>query len=192
MVEKAPPMGNEDDEVLQQQYLRALSSFEGIQLSQIEVRNILSNRLNYAIRTGIIILGAMAFSILILLFTLTTQVSRISDVVANMNDNFISVAKKMDKIEVHMRSMEKQVSVIAVIDENIAIMDKEMILIDEDMNGIQGAVSGIRTNLSRVRDNVGNIAVSVDQMNMELQGMTQEMHRMGKPSRSMNKMFPFP
>jgi len=192
MVEKAPPTGNEDDAVLQQQYLRALSSFEGIQLSQIEVRNILSNRLNYAIRTGIIILGAMAFSILILLFTLTTQVSRISDVVANMNDHFISVSKKMDKIKVHMNSMEKQVSLIAVIDENIAIMDKEMIYIDEDMNGIQSAVSGVRTNLSRVRDNVGNIAVSVDQMNMELQGMTQEMHRMGKPARSMNKMFPFP
>ena len=169
-----------------------MSSFEGIQLSQIEVRNILSNRLNYAIRTGIIILGAIAFSILILLFTLTTQVSRISDVVANMNEHFISVSTKMEKIKVHMNSMEEQVSLIAVIDENIASMDKEMAYMDEDMNGIQSAVSGIRTNLSRVRDNVGNIAVSVNQMNIEMQGMTQEMHRMGKPARSMNKMFPFP
>ena len=192
MVEQPPPNTRDEDAVLQQQYLRALSSFEGIQLSQIEVRNILSNRLNYAIRTGIIILGAIAFSILILLFTLTTQVSRISDVVVNMNEHFISVSTKMDRIKVHMNSMEEQVSLIAVIDENIASMDKEMTYMDEDMNGIRNAVSGIRTNLSRVRDNVGNIAVSVNQMNMEMQGMTQEIHRMGKPARSMNKMFPFP
>ena len=192
MVDQESPNAREEDAVLQQQYLRALSSFEGIQLSQIEVRNILSNRLNYAIRTGIIILGAIAFSILILLFTLTTQVSRISDVVANMNDHFISVSEKMDMIKVHMNSMEENVALIAVIDENIASMDKEMAYMDGDMNKIQGAVTGIRTNLSRVRDNVGNIAVSVDQMNMEMQGITQEMHRMGKPARSMNKMFPFP
>ena len=192
MVDQKSPYTSGEDAVLQRQYLRALSSFEGIQLSQIEVTNILSNRLNYAIRTGIIILGVIAFSILILLFTLTTQVSRISDVVANMNNHFISVSKKMDKIKFHMDSMEEQVSLIAVIDENIASMDKEMTYMDKDMNNIQSAVSGIRINLSRVRDNVGNIAVSVDQMNMEMQGMTQEMHRMGKPARSMNKMFPFP
>ena len=97
MVEKpSPPINSEDDELLQQQYLRALTSFEAMQLSQIDVRNKLANRLNNSIRAGLAILGAIAFSILILLLTLTTQLSRISDVVFNMNTHFRSVTENMD------------------------------------------------------------------------------------------------
>ncbi|MCP3869039.1 MAG: translation initiation factor 2 [Gammaproteobacteria bacterium] len=178
--------------MLQQQYLRALSSFEGIVLSQIEVKNSLGNRLNYSIRTGIIILGAIAFTILVLLYTLTTQINRISDVVYDMNTHFLSVSQKMERIKLNMESMEKQVELIAVIDGDIAIMDQEMKAINSDMNNIQHSVNGIRISLSSVHTRVGNMAVSIDQMNLEMQGMTREMHRMGKPARSMNKMFPFP
>ena len=193
MVEKqSPPINSEDDELLQQQYLRALTSFEAMQLSQIDVRNKLANRLNNSIRAGLAILGAIAFSILILLLTLTTQLSRISDVVFNMNTHFGSVTENMDRIRIHMDSMEQQVALIEAIDGHISVMDEEMISINGDMNAMQSAVGGIRGNLSGVRDRVGNIALNVDKMNMEMQAMSQEMHRMGKPARSMDKMFPFP
>ena len=62
-----------DDAILQQQYLRALSSFEGIVLSQIDVKNKLGDRLNYSIRAGLIILSVIAFSILVLLLTLSSR-----------------------------------------------------------------------------------------------------------------------
>ena len=41
-----------DDAILHQQYRRALSSFEGIILSEIELTRTLGNRLNYAIQAG--------------------------------------------------------------------------------------------------------------------------------------------
>lgn len=192
MVEKpSPPINSEDDELLQQQYLRALTSFEAMQLSQIDVRNKLANRLNNSIRAGLAILGAIAFSILILLLTLTTQLSRISDVVFNMNTHFGSVTENMDRIRIHMDSMEQQVALIEAIDGHISVMDEEMISINGDMNAMQSAVGGIRGNLSGVRDRVGNIALNVDKMNMEMQAMSQEMHRMGKPAVPWIKCFHF-
>jgi hypothetical protein len=68
--EHRPPRPAGEDAVLQQQFRRALSSFEGIILSQIDIKNRLGDRLNYSIQAGIIILGAIAVSILVLLLTL--------------------------------------------------------------------------------------------------------------------------
>ncbi|MGB8144037.1 MAG: translation initiation factor 2, partial [Chromatiaceae bacterium] len=79
-----------DDAILQQQYRRALSSFEGIILSEIELTNRLSTRLNYGIQAGTFILAAISISLSLLLFTLTSQVSRISSVVEGMKEHFIS------------------------------------------------------------------------------------------------------
>jgi uncharacterized protein YoxC len=179
------------EDVLQQQYLRALSSFEGIVLSQIDMKNRLGDRLNYSIRSGIIILGVMALSILILLLSLSSQVNRIADVVGEMNDHFHTISQKMDQVRGHMRSMEKKVALIQGMGEQVAVMDREIAGITQDMDTMQGTVNGIRGNVATVRERVTNMSLNVDLINMELQGMTQEMHRMGKPIRSMNKMFPF-
>ncbi|MBA1333343.1 translation initiation factor 2, partial [Candidatus Endoriftia persephone str. Guaymas] len=46
--------------VSDQQLVRAVTSFEAIILSQIEVKKHLVDRLNYSIRTGVIILGLIA------------------------------------------------------------------------------------------------------------------------------------
>jgi methyl-accepting chemotaxis protein len=186
------PRASNDDEVLQRQYMRALSSFEGIVLSQIEVKNKLGDRLNYSIRSGIIILGVIAFSILVLLLTLSSQINRISHVVEKMNEHFSSISVKMDQVKANMETMETRVALIEGIDGYIDVMDDEMVEIKGNMSSISSAVTGIRGNLSTVRDQVGKITLNIDQMNLEMQALTQEMHRMAKPARSMNRMFPFP
>jgi uncharacterized protein YoxC len=183
--------GTNPDEILQQQYLRALSSFEGIVLSQIDLKNKLGDRLNYSIRTGIIILGVIAISILILLLSLSSQVNRIAGVVGNMNSHFIDIAKNMNQVRSHMNSMEKKVSLMRGMGEYVASMDKEVEQIKDDMSVMKGTVAGITNNLSVVRQKVGTMSMSVDHINLELQGITQEVHRFGKPARTMNKMFPF-
>jgi methyl-accepting chemotaxis protein len=67
-----------------------------------------------------------------------------------------------------------------------------MALIAGDMTQMESTVGGITQNMTSVRDQLGAIALTIDQVNNEMQIMTHEMHRMGKPARSMNKMFPFP
>ncbi len=188
------PSGNKSsvqEDILQQQYLRALSSFEGIVLSQIDVKNRLGDRLNYSIRTGIIILGVIAISILILLLSLSSQVNRIAGVVGDINTHFSVISTNMKQIRHHMHSMEKKVALIESMSEQVAIMDQEMAGIDTDMNVMNETVKGIRENLTTVRQRVGGMTVNVDHINMELQGITHEVHRFGTPARSMNKMFPF-
>jgi len=190
--EPLAPRSADEDAILHQQYRRALSSFEGIILSQIDIKNRLGDRLNYSIQAGIIILGVIAVSMLVLLLTLSTQVNRISGVVAEMNERFISVSSQMHRIRGHMAAMEQRVALLGEIEAQTAIMDRDMRRIGADMAQMQRRVAGIDGHVAAVRDNVGNISVNMDRMNTEVQVMSIEMQRISRPARSINKMIPFP
>lgn len=181
-----------DDAILQQQYRRALSSFEGIILSEIELTNRLSTRLNYGIQAGTFILAAISISLSLLLFTLTSQVSRISSVVEGMKEHFISVSNQMHAISGHMNAIESRVALLEKVDQRTALMDGEMINILADMDQMRANVTGIDDYLATVRTHIANVSFNMDILNNEVQIMSAELGRMAKPMRNMNKMFPFP
>jgi methyl-accepting chemotaxis protein len=181
-----------EEELLQQQFLRALSSFEGIVLSQIDIKNKLGDRLNYSIRTGVIILSVIALSILVLLLTLSSQIDRISSVVAAMNIHFQEISSKMDRVRDNMVTMEQRISLLEQMDQHTRNMSAEIAMITGDMESLQGLMGTVGGHLQTVRGRVGNIAVSIDRMNAEVHGMSLEVHRMGQPARSLNKLLPFP
>ena len=185
------PNTDSDETVLQQQFVRAVRSFEAIMLSQIEIRNKLADRVNYSIRAGIIVLGFVAISILILLLTLSSQINRISAVVSEMNQDFNVVAKNMDQIKSHIGSMEKRVALLGSINGQTEVMDRGMATIASDLEAMRTAVGVISSDMTQVRGNVGNVAVSMDRMDIEVMNMAVEMHRMGGTARSINKMMPF-
>ncbi|MCP5445231.1 MAG: translation initiation factor 2 [Chromatiaceae bacterium] len=192
MVEKGSSPGSDaEDAVLQQQFVRAVTSFEAIILSQIDIKNKLADRLNYSIRAGIIILGFVAISILILLLTLSSQINRISAVVSEMNQDFFVVAGDMARINGYIASMEQRVALLDNINGQTAIMDEEMATIATDLEVMRVSVGEIGGHLNQIRGNVGNIAVSMDRMDIEVINMAHEMHRMGGSARSINKMMPF-
>ena len=186
------PRASSVDAILEQQYLRALSSFEGIVLSQIDVKNKLGDRLNYSIRAGLIILSIIAFSILVLLLTLSSQINRISNVVGSMNTHFSAVTLRMDEITAHLESMEVQVAQMGAINESTAQMRGEMQHIETITNNIDETLGSIGHQMTGSRVNVENIAVTMGAINHEVQVMSAEMHRMAKPARTLNSMFPFP
>ena len=173
-------------------FLRAATSFEAILFSQIEVKKELTQRLNYAIRVGTVILGIIAISILILLLTLSSQISRISGVVHDMNQDFSAVAGHMEQIKANITSMEQRVSLMEAITQQTAVMQQEMGSINSDMRNMVATINGIRHHVTGVRGNIDHIANTIDHMNANVQGMSHDMYRMGQPARSMNKMFPFP
>lgn len=182
---------SKDEAILQQQFRRALTSFEGIVLSQIDIKNTLADRLNYSIRAGLIILSVIAISILILLFTLSTQVQRISNVVNDINGHFGVVSEQMERIDVQFQSIEQRVALLDSMQEQTAVMDSEMGAITGDLHVIRGAVGGISHNVAGVRNNVMSISRLIDRMGLEVLNMSHDMGRISKPSRGMNKMFPF-
>lgn len=182
----------DDDAILQQKYLRALSSFEGIVLSQIDVKNKLGDRLNSSIRAGLIILSVIAFSILVLLLTLSSQINRISNVVGAMNTHFSAVSLRMDEIVLHLGSMQAQVAQLSQIDKDTATLKSEIAGINVITDDISRNIGSIGEHMSGTRSNVENIALTMNAMNVEVQAMSAEMHRMAKPARTLNRMFPFP
>ncbi|WP_241085843.1 translation initiation factor 2 [Candidatus Vondammii sp. HM_W22] len=180
------------DEITDQQFLRAVTSFEAIIVSQIQVKNKLGDRLNNAIRAGIIILGIIAVSLLILLLTLSSQIGRISNVVGAMNQDFSTVSVQMSEIDTAMISMELRMKLLEGIAGQTQVMDQEVVAITADLETMRGTMAGIKSSVKGVRGNISNIAVSIDHMNVNVQQMGYDMQRMGRSARSLNKIFPFP
>lgn len=193
MSDDPPKLGiSDDDEILDQQFMRAVSSFEGIILSQISTKNRLGARLNYTVQAGIIILGLIAVSILVLLLVLSSQINRISNVVSDMNSHFTSISAQMANMNQYVDAMGKQVALLENIDTQTAVMKHSMSSIVSDMNSMQNAVYGISGHVNGVRNNVDNISMTMNQLDVEVINMSRDIHRMGKPSRALNKIFPFP
>lgn len=190
--EQRTAKASSDEAILQEQYLRSLSSFEGILLSQMEMKSKLSDRLNYSIRAGLILLGVIAFSILVLLLTLSSQINRMTEVVVGMNSHFDDITMRMNKVTNAMDSMDKQVSLLAAIDYSTDIMEQEMGSISEHMSGMTGNVDGVRQQLAQIRGEMTTISTTVGQMNSEIGVMTLEMQHLAKPARSINRIFPLP
>ena len=182
---------SDDEAVREQQFRRAASSFEGIILSQIEMKNKLGDRLNYSIVAGLAILGLIAISIFVLLLTLSSQINRITSVVADMNTNFIQVADQMTAMKTYVSSMETRVALLNDISDNTSIMQSEMEVITDDMDNMLKRVTAISQNVHGVRTKVDSISTTVDRMDYEVVRMRNDMHDMAKPSRTFNKMFPF-
>lgn len=192
MSDKAKDFPISDDEnVREQQFRRAVSSFEGIILSQIEMKNKLADRLNYSIVAGLSILSLIAISIFILLLTLSSQINRITSVVSEMNTNFIQVADQMTAMKSYINSMETRVALLNDIRDQTSVMQSEMEVITDDMDIMLKHVSGISANVYGVRTKVDSISGTVSRMDYEVVNMRRDMHDMAKPSRTFNKMFPF-
>ena len=186
------PKASDNDAVLQQQYLRAIGSFEGIVLGQIDVKNRLGDRLNYSIRAGLVILSLVALSILILLIMLSSQVNRISDVVVGMNKHFASVSVKMDSIKDNVIAMESQIALMSDIEEYTTIMNSEMERVTDNTQAMNSSVADIYQQFSDLRGMISDISVTIHHINGEVQYINYEMDRMSEPARTMNRFIPFP
>ena len=186
------PKASDNEAVLQQQYLRAMGSFEGIILSQIEVKNKLGDRLNYSIRAGLVILGLVALSILVLLIMLSSQINRISDVVDDMNSHFTSVSSRMDDIKSSVVAMETQVALMADIEQYTTVMNHEMHFITTNTDAMEKSVAAIEDQFSDIRLQIKDISTSIGYMNSEVKVINYQMHRMAEPARTLNKFFPIP
>jgi len=186
------PKASDNEAVLQQQYLRAMGSFEGIILSQMEVKNKLGDRLNTSIRAGLVILSLVALSILVLLIMLSSQINRISDVVADMNSHFMSVSSRMEDIKSSVVAMETQVALMADIEQYTTVMNHEMHFITTNTDAMEKSVAAIEDQFGDIQHQIKDIATSIGFMNNEVQVINYQMHRMAEPARTLNKFFPIP
>jgi len=186
------PKASSDELVLQQQYLRAMSSFEGIILGQMKVKSDLSNRLNTSVKVGLVILSLVALSILVLLIMLSTQVTRISDAVGSMNSHFTSVSYKMNHIQDSVLAMETQIGLLPDIEQYTTIMNQEMLIITSNIEAMESSVDSINRQFHSMNMQIADIAQSIQHMNGEVQVINHEMNRMSEPAKTFNKFFPLP
>ena len=185
-----PDVPTPPPEVSNQQLVRAARSFEAILVSQIEIQDKLGDDLKASIRVGMIVLGLIAVSILILLLTLSSQINRISDVVSDMNTNFNSVTLHMDQLSISIDSMAQRVALLEIMHKQMEIMDVEINNMLDDILVMKSTMNNITSHVSSMRQNVTNMSISMDHVNNEVQMMSMDMSHMSQPARTINKMFP--
>jgi len=190
MIDPASDTLDAKPEISDQQLIRAARSFEAILISQIRIQDKLGDGLKANTRVGMIVLGLIAISILILLFTLSSQINRISAVVLDMNTNFNTVTLQMDQMTISIDSMAQRVALLELMDKQMEVMDSGMNNMLDDMRVMKSSMGSITTHVSSMRRNVTNMSLSMDHVNNEVQMMSLDMSHMSQPARTINKMFP--
>jgi len=190
MTDSASDTLDTEHEVSNQQLVRAARSFEAILISQIQIQDKLGDGLKANTRVGMIVLGLIAVSILILLFTLSSQINRISGVVLDMNTNFNTVTLQMDQMSISIDSMAQRVALLELMDKQMEVMNEEMNNMVDDMLVMKSNMDSITTHVSSMRQNVTNMSLSMDHVNNEVQMMSLDMGHMSQPARTLNKIFP--
>jgi len=169
----------------------AIKRFEKIMMSRIYVQQQLGDRLKLSIRTGMVVLFLLAIAMLILIVTLSIQVSRVADVAENMNHNFYAIANNMQTINRYMETMETQVAYLPKIKNKTSVMDLHMHKMNKNMSSIKTEIKQMTGQLSLVQQNMLSITTSVNKMDAEVGLINGQVHRMSKPANAVNKMFPF-
>jgi len=170
---------------------QAIIRFEKIMMSRIYVQQRLGDRLKLSIRTGMLVLFLLAIAILLLLVTLSVQISRVADVTDNMDANFLIIAKNMQVIDKYMGLMEKQVAYLPKIKGKTAIIDEQMKLMNQNLFAIKNEVQEMTGNITKVRSKMSTISITVKEMDGQVGFMSGQVHRMSKPANTINKMMPF-
>ncbi len=178
------------EEITDEHFVRAARSLEAILLSYMEIQDKLGDDLKSAIRFGMVILGLIAISILVLLLTLSSQINHISAAVGEMNKNFTSITLQMDQMSDDIDSMGKRVALLEGMDGQIDGMRRNMTHITASMKTMRATVGGISEYVGSVRKDVDAMSASIGRMDAEVQGMAREMQHMSRPARTLNKMFP--
>ena len=169
----------------------AILRFEKIMMSRIYVQQRLGDRLKLSIRTGMLVLFLLAIAMLLLIVTLSVQVSRVADVADSMNHNFIQIAKNMQTINHYMNKMERQVAYLPRIEGKTSAMDGHMLKLNQNLTSVKREVNEMTGQLSHVQQKMVRISKSVNTMDNEVGLINNRVHRISKPANAVNKMFPF-
>ncbi|MFK5986817.1 MAG: hypothetical protein QM479_15530 [Pseudomonadota bacterium] len=170
---------------------QAILRFEKIMMSRIYVQQRLGDRLKLSIRTGMVVLFLLASAILLLLVTLSIQVSRVADVADNMSKNFFVISKSMQTINQYMGNMEQQVAFLPKIQGKTAQMGEHMVLMNSSLAAIKTEMMQMKGNLSQVQTKMVRISGSVKDMDTEVGYISGQVNRISKPANAINKVFPF-
>ena len=169
----------------------AVKRFESIMMSRIYVQQRLADRLKNSIRVGMLVLFLLAVSIFALLWTLSIQVSRVSESIIFMNENFVNISDNMEHINNYMINMEKQVAYLPKIKDKTAIFDQQMHLMNNEFVNIRKEMYIMSDNIVVMENKVKQLSSSMVQMDNQVGNLTYDTHKISKPAKSMNKFFPF-
>ena len=165
--------------------------FERVMRSLMKIQDMQGERIKLGIRAGMAFLGLFGLSIFIILYSMATQIQRVSEAVGQMNHSFEVVAERMERVDQLMASLEHNVALLSDIGEAMPGMDSQMGDLTQTIAQMRTEMGAISQDVTAVRaqsEQMSNIAMN---MNDSIYRMNHEVERMSRPAQSMNKMAPF-
>lgn len=170
----------------------AIRHFDRVIRSQIVIQGRQGDRIKNSIRAGMLFLVLIGISIFIILYTMVTQVSLISDAVVRMDQSFDEVRVQMNEVDQLMTGMERNVLYMDAVSSVMKNMDAEMGQMTRQMQQMQVEVDAMKNEVTVIRQQADIMTHTTGVMDQEIYRMNQDMNRLAAPARSMNKMFPMP
>jgi methyl-accepting chemotaxis protein len=165
--------------------------FERVMRAVMNVQNRQGDRIKLSIRAGMTFLLLIAISIFLMLYTMATQINRVSIAVGEMNHSFDVVSERMEQMDRLMLSLEYNVSQLPAIAEVMPQMDEEMAKLTNTVNLMSNEMNAVTLDVAAVRKQSETMNEISKRMATGIYRINGEVNHMAQPAKSLNNMFPF-
>ncbi len=165
--------------------------FERVMRSVMHVQNRHGDRIKVSIRAGMAFIVLIAVSIFLTLYSMATQIQRVSIAVGEMNRSFDVVSERMERMDQLMLSLEGNISQISVIADTMPLMDIEMAKLSNTIDSMRNEMAAISSDVSAVKVQSEHMRDTSARMAAGIYRINGEVNHMAQPARTLNNMTPF-
>jgi len=166
--------------------------FERIIRTIITVQEHQGRRIRLGIRIGMLFLGIIGIFMFMMLYTVSTQMSQVATVIAEMNQSFEVVDDRMHSIRSIMQKLEVNVARLPSISQSMPVMEENVKDLSNSMQLMRDEIDAITIDVTAIQEQSVAMHKRSQQMSQNIQRMTQEVNHMAQPARSLNRFMPFP
>jgi len=166
--------------------------FERIIRTIITVQEHQGRRIRLGIRIGMLFLGIIGIFMFMMLYTVSTQMSQVATVIAEMNQSFEVVDDRMHSIRSIMQKLEVNVARLPSISRSMPVMEENIKDLSNSMQLMRDEIDAITIDVTAIQEQSVAMHKRSQQMSQNIQRMTSEVNHMAQPARSLNRFMPFP
>ncbi|MBF0436154.1 MAG: hypothetical protein HQL77_12380 [Magnetococcales bacterium] len=162
----------------------------------VRLRNVLhirvASRVTTLLRAGMVSLAVVAVVFLFLLWTVSSKLDIMINVMEVMNHRFTNMAKDMSVMREVIAGMDKNMASMPVIVEEVGSMQKTVAAMNPDIQQIAKQMHLIEKNLGGITQAVGHMTQTFSAMDFNVQEIDKGVHRTARPMKMFNQFSPLP
>ncbi|MBF0172185.1 MAG: hypothetical protein HQL83_01940 [Magnetococcales bacterium] len=162
----------------------------------VRLRNALhirvASRVTTLLRVGMVSLAVVAVVFFVLLWTVSSKLDMMINVMEVMNHRFTNMAKDMSVMRGMISGMEKNMASMPTIVDEVGSMQKNVAVMNPDIQQIAKQMQLIEKNLGGITQAVGHMTQTFSAMEFNVQEIDKGVNRTARPMKLFNQFSPLP